>query len=508
MNRRELLMGTVGAGLAKALVTDTPTKAADKLPNTKRGNNPIPIGYLIKKKSSEIKESPFGLQFYTMGEDTFELLMDRMGESGVKWARIDASWPLVEIFKGQFNWRRLDKIVDGLTSRGVNIFMLISGSNRLYHDFPAGHYYPPIRVPQAFDGFCEFSRKLVERYSNRVKHYEIWNEPNHNNFWRPKPNAKEYGLLVQRVGKVIHETNRNAKVIAGSMAGPSRNYALEFLAQPGVPEQVDILSYHPYGADPEAASKGNVIPVRNAVRKLYPNLPIWQGECGCPSSGDSIHSRGAAPWGYNVQSKWILRRLLTDRLDGAEVSIYFLNVEFHDHLKSGNPELRMGYNTKGLTQHTTWEAKPAHYTLQNLTATIDSSCKVVEEKAAIEIIDPGYFYGIGPHETRFPCTPWQVAMRKNGVPILAYWLPWRPQEIIKPATVRIAWPNVSWKEPVYLDLLTGETFEAIVRGSELEVPLADYPIIVTERSVLKLAETPQQPSYDEIVGKLRWTSPL
>ena len=169
MNRRELLMGTVGAGLAKALVTDTPTKAADKLPNTKRRNNPIPIGYLVKKRSSEIKESPFGLQFYTMGEDTFELLMDRMGESGVKWARIDTAWSLVEKTKGRFEWNRLDKIVDGLTSRGVNIFMLIFGSNRLYHDFPQGHYYPPIRVPRAFDRFCEFFRKLVERYGNRVR---------------------------------------------------------------------------------------------------------------------------------------------------------------------------------------------------------------------------------------------------------------------------------------------------------------------------------------------------
>jgi hypothetical protein len=190
---------------------------------------------------------------------------------------------------------------------------------------------------------------------------------------------------------------------------------------------------------------------------------------------------------------------------GAEVSIYFLVVEFHGNLHPGSPDLRTGYNAKGLVQHTTWQLKPAFYALQNLTAAIDGSWALVDETAEIEVIDPGTFYGIGSHEDRFPCVPWQVAMRREQVPMFVYWLPWRPQELVEPATVRVRWPDVSWDAPVVVDLLTGKVSEAPARGGAVEAPIADYPMVLTERSAVDLVDEPQQPDYKGVVGNLRWT---
>jgi hypothetical protein len=276
------------------------------------------------------------------------------------------------------------------------------------------------------------------------------------------------------------------------------------LSEPGTAEAMDVLTYHPYNPTPEETVE-DIRALKEVVHNADSEMPIWQGECGCPSSGDTIHFRGDAPWGYNVQSKWLLRRLLTDYMVGAEVCIYFLLSEFHGNVVNGDPTSRMGYNTKGLVQHTTWQPKPAYYTLQNLTACIDSAWQPVQERAEIEILDPGIFYGIGSHEDRFPCVPVQFAMRKNDTPMLLYWLPWRPQEIVDPASVRVTWAEAHWREPVVVDLITGEVSEATMRGDAVEVPMADYPMIVTERAALDLADVPQQPSYDEIVSKLRWT---
>lgn len=287
-------------------------------------------------------------------------------------------------------------------------------------------------------------------------------------------------------------------------------YAQPFLSEPGTAEAVDILTYHPYNPAPEATVDDIAAPCET-IRAIKPGLPVWQGECGCPSSGDTIHFRGDAPWGYNVQCKWLLRRLLTDYLAGAEVSVYFLNVEFHGTMAPGMVNLPTGYNTKGLIQHTTWQTKPAFYALQNLIATIDGTCTPVDEKASMQVVDPGTFYGIGPHESRFPCVPWQLALRKAGrhgmpdLPMLAYWLPWRPQEIVRAATVHVDWALAAWNEPVVVDLLTGEVSEAKAAGGSLEVPLADYPFVLTERKALELADTPQQPGHEETVAKLRWT---
>ncbi len=511
MERRRFLFSSAGIGLARSW--DAGYASAASYKNARRNypgtaiQNGSPLGYIVKKKSTDIQDSPFGLQFFTAEDEVFDLLLDRMHESGAKWTRVGASWGRVETTKGHYDWSTVDRTVDGLTKRGVNIFLLVSGSNRLYHSYPEGYIYPPTRVPEALDAFCRFAGKLVERYNDRVMHYEIYNEPNIRSFWQPAPDAGEYGLLVQRAGEAIHSANGNVKVIAGVLAGvgDAQNAFIEgFMSSPDVLKQVDILSYHPYNPHPELSSE-RVAAMRAVLDTFKPGLPVLQGECGCPSSGDTIHFRGDAPWGYNVQSKWLLRRLLTDRLDGAIICIYFLNVEFYGTLNVGDPKTRKGYNTKGLIQYTTWEAKPAYYTLQNLAAVIDTSCKPVNEKANIEVIEPGIFYGIGPHEDRFPCAPWQITMRKNGKPMLAYWLPWRPQEIIKPATVRISWPGVSWNEPVCVDLLSGAVFEATAKGGALEVPFADYPLIVTELSLLELEKRPQQPSHEEILSKLRWT---
>lgn len=470
------------------------------------------IGYLAKKSSSEITASPWGMDFITIGDDiSVAPLLQRIGESGVKWARVRANWSGVErTARGVFDWQQLDEIVDGMTRYGIRIFMQTGGTNRLYHEFPKGYSYPPTRVPEALDGYCAYVAKLAERYGDRVTHYEIYNEPNIRNFWRPEPDAREYGLLVQRAGEAVKSAKKDAKIIAGVLAGvgdPQTEFARQFMEYPGVLDQLDILCYHPYNPHPELSSE-RVTAMRKALEALKPGLPTMQGECGCPSSGDTIHFRGDAPWGYKVQSKWLLRRLLTDRLDGAMICTYFLNVEFRGNLQAGDPTTRDGYNTKGLIQHTTWAPKPAFYTLQNLAATIDDSCAPVEERVEFTVIDPGIFYGIGPHEDRFPCLPWHLAMRKGSFPLLAYWLPWRPQEIIRPATVRIAWQGVSWNEPVCLDFISGEVREAARNGNDLEVPLADYPMLLTELSALEISRKPEQPDYEEIMGKLRWTFPI
>ena len=514
VNRRTFLVNTGGIGFSGAAGRNraipfalTPLKI-----RTAQMSRDNIIGYLAKKSSSEITASPWGMDFITIGDDiSVASLLLGIGESGVKWARVRANWSGVErTAKGIFNWQQLDEIVEGMTRHGIRIFMQTGGTNPLYHEFPKGYSYPPTRVPEALDGYCAYVAKLAERYGDRVTHYEIYNEPNIRNFWRPDPDAKEYGLLVQRAGEAVKSVKKDAQVIAGVLAGvgdAQTEYAKQFMEYPGVLDTMDILCYHPYNPHPELSSE-RIVAMRKTLDTLKPGLPIMQGECGCPSSGDTIHFRGDAPWGYTVQSKWLLRRLLTDRLDGAMICTYFLNVEFRGNIQAGDPTTRAGYNTKGLIQHTTWAPKPAFYTLQNLTAAIDGSCAPVEERVEFTVIDPGIFYGIGPHEDRFPCLPWHLAIRKSGLPILAYWLPWRPQEIIKPATVRITWQGVTWNEPVYLDFISGEIREATRRGDALEVPLADYPILLAELGSLKVLESRQQPAYDEIINKLRWTFPI
>ncbi len=380
------------------------------------------IGYLRTKTSSQIDHSPWGMQ-YLPGEYPHDLMLESMGNSGVKWARLLVQWPSVEVGRGRYDWGPVDKLVDGLISRGINVFMgTICSSYPEREEFPSSnYYYPPTDSPEELEGYCRYAEAMVERYRDRVRHYEIWNEPNVPDFWIPEPDANAYALLVRQVSEAIRSVDSGVKVMGGALSQVGlevTQYARDFLSQPGTAEAIDILTYHPYmiygqplASAPEVTLE-EIVTLRETGRELHPGLPIWQTECGCPSSADTIHVRGDTPWGYNIQAKWLLRRLLTDYMAGAKVSTYYLLMEFDD------PRWGPGYNTKGLVQHTTWQTKPAYYALQNLTAVIDSSWKLSNEKATAEVVDPGIFYGIGPHEERFPCVFWHITMRREGVPLL------------------------------------------------------------------------------------------
>ena len=69
--------------------------------------------------------------------------------SWITWAKAALSWPTVEVEKGRYDWSLVDKLVDGLIGRGINVFLGTgSGSHPAYQDFPAGELWPPTQCPR------------------------------------------------------------------------------------------------------------------------------------------------------------------------------------------------------------------------------------------------------------------------------------------------------------------------------------------------------------------------
>ena len=71
------------------------------------------VGYILKKPSSEIESSPWGVQ-YLARDYPHDLLLDHLGASGAKWVRLSTGWRGVEVEKGRYRWDLLDRLVDGL----------------------------------------------------------------------------------------------------------------------------------------------------------------------------------------------------------------------------------------------------------------------------------------------------------------------------------------------------------------------------------------------------------
>ena len=475
------------------------------------------IGKIVPKNSSEITSSPFGIQAGTLVDS----LVARAAEIGVKWTRLGASWSEVENEKGVYSWENTDKAFEIALKNGITPFITVGGGNSdyskmtTYDDPKLAEIYgyrpePPIKDPIAMEAFLKYVEAVVERYKDKIDYWEVWNEPNHRNYWGAEPDGKEYGRLLVQTAELIRKIDPGCKIIGGAMAGINAEFTDDFLSV-GSDKLIDIISYHNYGAVPEERVYA-AIDLWEVINKYNPKIELWQGECGYPSHSSSRDFRGRAPWGLNIQAKWLLRQSFIDTyFCKAAMSNYFklvhpdgkgekqarFNLRPIDKIfgfpdRGGSRVRTKGVNEKCLLTNPDFDEKPGFYAYQNLCAVWKPEYKpnVVDYK--MEVVDQGIFYGIGEEDDAFPSVPLLATFSdKDGNNLVAWWLPWNAQEYLpKLAKINIEMKGINFTDPVMLDPLTGEVYEIKVMNNELgcifnNTFLADYPFIVVERKTIK-----------------------
>jgi len=522
MKRRKFLKSTLTLGGAAAATTgltactiednqcaDSPV-ATDPLASFRK------IGEIQAKSSDQISHSYWGIQAGAFDEQT----LGKARAIGVKWTRVLAGWPNVEREQGQFNWERLDTAIDALLRFGITPFVTITNGNSMYtgigrYDDPklAAIYgdspAPPVE-PEAVAAWLEFVSATIDRYKDRIQYWEIWNEPNHRNYWGAPPNPVDYGNLVRVTSERIRSLHPDAKIIAGSTAGISPSFTDEFLNRCD-PMLIDIVSFHNYGNRPEERVY-RMPEFRKVLDKHNPQLEVWQGECGIASTSRTTGWRGTGPWGLTIQAKWLLRQSFVDTyFCGATLSNYFklfsdgelepeaterelsdLDEVFGAPERDGSRMHARGVNEKCILFAEDRSPKPAYFAYQNLCSAVDSRFQKDVPEYHFEVNNPGSFSGIGEYEDAFPSVPLLAAYKSSDAALVAYWLPWILQETISEfATVSLD-VGLEFKDPVLLDLLTGNAYA--VEGFQSSggktrfgsLPLTDYPLLISERNEVVL----------------------
>lgn len=477
------------------------------------------IGKVVAKNSKEISSSPFGIQAGTL-EDS---LVAIAAEIGVKWTRLGASWPSIEKEKGIYSWEETDKAFEAALKNGITPFVTIGGGNRLYSvlttysDPKLAAIYgekpaPPIKDPVAMQAFLKFVKATVERYKDKINYWEVWNEPNHRNYWGDEPNGKEYGQLVFQTAKLIREIDPECKIIAGATSGIDPEFTDNFL-QAGADSLIDIISFHNYGAIPEERVY-LAVELWKIMKKYRQGIELWQGECGYPSHSSTRDFRGRAPWGVNIQAKWLLRQSFVDLFYcKATLSNYFklahtegrgempirtnlrqIDTIFGYPERGGSRVKTVGVNEKCLLTNPGLAKKTGFYAYQNLCSIWQPDYKPDVLKYKTEISDEGIFYGIGPEDDAFPSIP-LVTFFKNekGNSLVSWWLPWNAQEYLpKLATINLTIENLQLKNPVMVDLISGQVYSVndikFLNGTTTlkGLPLADYPIVICEKETVNI----------------------
>lgn len=203
------------------------------------------------------------------------------------WRLWDAyvNWRHLEPQRGYWDFKRLDKYVAMAKLTGVDILLPLAltpawASARPNEKSP----YGPGNAAEPYntDDWLNYVRTVATRYKGRIRHYELWNEPNIPGFFSGTPETL-VGLaeIAYRELKKIDPANQFAAPAAVGGGAEHLAWLDRYLAAGGG-KYMDALSHHYYVAHtrPEAT-----LPLVDKVKSIaekhgLAGLPLWSTEAG------------------------------------------------------------------------------------------------------------------------------------------------------------------------------------------------------------------------------------
>lgn len=230
-----------------------------------------------------------------------------MQSAGVGWIRLDFLWEDIEAREGKFDFAKYDNIVKLLRKKGIHILGVLHYSA----DWASacGKWNCP---PKDNALFVNYVCKVIRRYKDQVKYWEIWNEPDSSTYWQQQDGLKSYCQLLKEVYIAAKEIDPDCKILNGGLANGVSS--INHLYDNGAKGYFDILNIHFFqnpllgknslaavASYPKLAYK---VMVRNGDR----DKKIWITEIGCPGVKPGLKVDnwwlGANP-GEDEQSAWV-----------------------------------------------------------------------------------------------------------------------------------------------------------------------------------------------------------
>jgi Glycosyl hydrolase catalytic core len=263
-----------------------------------------------------------------------------MAATGVGGDRFLLDWAVVEPTQGSFTWP--DRAVGALASQGVRLVPYLWGSPAWVAATPPR---PPLDSASDEQAWRDFLQAAVARYGpggsywandyeqqfgasakpEPIRSWQIWNEPNLEKYFAPKPSAEEYAHLLEISHDTIKSSDPQARIVLAGMPGFGKPKAWDFMdslyAIPGFKDNFDAAALHPYA--PNVEELGSEIEKFRAsmTRNGDGSKPLWLTELAWGSAapdkfqlnkglpGQADYLKGAFRTILHNRSSWKVRRV-------------------------------------------------------------------------------------------------------------------------------------------------------------------------------------------------------
>ncbi|GHT63469.1 hypothetical protein AGMMS50239_19500 [Bacteroidia bacterium] len=264
----------------------------------------IIISLLFVVSISLQAQSPFGIHAHINGGEFRQMPqnIELMQQADIRWVRVD--------FNSHFD--RTDRIVEETGKHNLQIMGVLSGG--------VSWANPHLRL----DEWTDFIEKIVMRYKDKVRHWEVWNEQNL--FWI-NPDGADYAALLKATYKKIKEIDPELTVLYGGTSGIPMSFIEKSFAA-GAADCFDGLNIHPY--------RGRMNDMQQAVQyeKDLENLRALMDKYNVKSKRLWITEMGySTVTTLNPATKDLFRETVKKKLKGKEGKIAIL---YDDDYPTGN----------------------------------------------------------------------------------------------------------------------------------------------------------------------------
>jgi polysaccharide biosynthesis protein PslG len=245
---------------------------------------------------------PYGVVIQTPTTDPEFVAMRDGGVGTYRWS---ITWPAVQPEPGADpDWSGTDRVVADLAENGIEPLPVLYGTPCYVVECREAEQVsakPPIDSAEGRRGWARFVGEVVRRYGRNgsfwserpsipyrpIRVWQVWNEQNVPQFYRPAPSVNGYAELLAISSRAIRSVDAQATVLLGGMPGdPGQRGSIDgapFLDELygiGAGGDFDAVAVHPYSQD--------LAGVRSQVAAMHQMLeahaqtktPIWVTELG------------------------------------------------------------------------------------------------------------------------------------------------------------------------------------------------------------------------------------
>lgn len=244
-------------------------------------------------------------QLRAFGYNDLSIFLERQIEiapaAGADSMRVILYWNMVEPVPGAYSWQLYDRVYRRMLALGLRPLFIVLGAPCWAAASPGlcqSHFTSMPPADAAFDDYARFTAAAARRYPEAIG-FEVWNEPNIEQFWWPGPEPGRYArLLAATEAELAVRAPAVTLVSAGlypvgeGIAGTQmRDTAfLRRVYEAGAARGADAIGAHPY---PGGRRQRHLEDVRRRLARLRTTMarfgdeakPLWVTEVGLSTTG-------------------------------------------------------------------------------------------------------------------------------------------------------------------------------------------------------------------------------